>query len=166
MKKIYFILLLFVSILMACNQTGQKVKEDTTVEEVTLQSTGNFGETISSENAIQVVELEGLFESENTVSTKVTGEITACCQHSGCWMDIDMGDGQLVNITFEEGAFTVPKDAAGKNAIIEGVATREIIPVETLKLYAKDEGKSQEEIDAITEPGVSYSIVASGVIIE
>jgi hypothetical protein len=37
--------------------------------------------------------------------------------------------------------------------------------VETLKLYAKDDGKTEEEIKAITEPGKSYTFVARGVII-
>jgi len=35
-----------------------------------------------------------------------------------------------------------------------------------LKHLAEDEGKSQEEIDAITEPKMEYTFVAHGVIIE
>jgi hypothetical protein len=35
-----------------------------------------------------------------------------------------------------------------------------------LKHMAEDEGKSQEEIDAITEPKMEYTFVAGGVIIK
>ena len=60
----------------------------------------------------------------------------------------------------------LPKDAAGKSTIIEGIGSFEEIPVSMLKHLAEDDGKSQEEIDAITEPKMEYIFVAHGVIIE
>ena len=48
---------------------------------------------------------------------------------------------------------------------LEGVVSREIVEVKELKHYAEDEGKSQEEIDAITEPGESLNFEAVGVVI-
>ncbi|RLD40061.1 MAG: DUF4920 domain-containing protein, partial [Bacteroidetes bacterium] len=55
---------------------------------------------------------------------------------------------------------------SGKTATVDGVATKEIIPLDYLKRQAEGEGKTQEEIDARTEDGVEYSFVASGVKIE
>ena len=40
------------------------------------------------------------------------------------------------------------------------------LSVETLRHYAEDEGKSQKEILAITEPQITLSLLADGVIIE
>jgi hypothetical protein len=38
--------------------------------------------------------------------------------------------------------------------------------VEELRHYAEDAGKSQEEIEAITEPKKTYSFVADGVLLK
>jgi hypothetical protein len=84
---------------------------------------------------------------------------------SGCWMDLAMDDDEIIHVTFKDDSFLLPKDAAGKTAIIEGVATYEEIPVDMLKHMAEDEGKTQEEIDAITEPKLEYTFVAKGVIL-
>lgn len=128
-------------------------------------STGNFGEIITVDNASAATELPVLLEGKETLEVKLAGNIKSVCQMSGCWMDVDMGEGEIVHVTFKDDGFVLPKDAAGKYTVIEGVATYEEIPVKMLKHLAEDEGASQEEIDAITEPKLEYTIVAKGVII-
>ena len=129
-------------------------------------STGNFGATITADNAVAVSELPTLLEGKETVDAKLTGEIDAVCQMTGCWMDISLGNDEVIYVTFIDDGFLMPMDAAGKTAIVEGVGSFEEIPVSMLKHLAEDEGKSQEEIDAITEPKMEYTFVAHGVIIE
>ena len=81
-------------------------------------------------------------------------------------MDIDMGNGSAVHITFKDEKFTIPLDAAGKKSIAQGIAIRELIPLETLKNYAREDGKSEEEVALITEPAWNYEMIAEGVLIE
>lgn len=61
--------------------------------------------------------------------------------------------------------FFVPKDAGGKPVVIAGFVERKEESVEWLKHKAQDAGKPQEEIDAITEPKISYAFTANGVAI-
>lgn len=129
-------------------------------------STGNFGEVISIENAVPAGELPSMLEGKESVETKLTGEVVAVCQVTGCWMDVKMEEGETVHVTFKDDAFLLPKDAAGKTTIIEGIATYEEIPVKMLKHLAEDEGKSREEVEAITEPKMEYTFVAKGVILQ
>lgn len=129
-------------------------------------STGNFGAIITDDDVVTATELPALLEGTESVETKLIGDIDAVCQMSGCWMDVAIGDGEIVHVTFKDDAFLMPKDAAGKTAIVEGIGSYEEIPVSMLKHLAEDEGKSQEEIDAITEPKMEYTFVASGVIIQ
>ena len=49
---------------------------------------------------------------------------------------------------------------------MNGKAFKEVTTVEELRHYAEDEGKSEEEIAAITEPVEEYKFVADGVIME
>jgi len=167
MKKDYYIFILIaVTLFITCNQSTQKDNKDQAEKNAPLLSTGIFGDSISPDNAIIAEELLALLQENDTIEVKVTGDIVAACQHSGCWMDIGMGYNEVLKVTFKDYAFFIPKDAAGKKAVLEGIAFRELVPVETLRHYAEDEGKSEEEIAAITMPEMSYLFVAKGVIIK
>jgi hypothetical protein len=149
--------------LVSCEQTPQKVQPTGKPDQ---QSTGNFGEKILADKAIAATDLINIFDASDTIETIISGNIIASCKHTGCWMDLDMGNGETVHVTFLDESFTIPLDAAGKNAVAEGTAIRELIPVETLKNYAREEGKSEEEVDAITVPVYAYEFIAKGILIE
>jgi len=160
----YLSLILVILIATACGNAPQQASHTKT--EQTAASTGNFGNKFLTENAIPAVEVPTMFTDADTSEITISGNIAASCKHSGCWMDLDMGNGEFVHVTFQEESFTVPLDASGKNAIAQGIAIRELIPVETLKNYAREEGKSDEEVAAIIEPVYAYEFIATGVLIE
>lgn len=160
----YLSLILVILIATACGNIPQQASDTET--EQNAESTGNFGNEFVTENAIPASEVVTLFTDADTSEITISGNIAASCKHSGCWMDLDMGNGEFVHVTFQEESFTIPLDASGKNAIAQGIAVRELIPVETLQNYAREEGKSEEEVAAITEPVYAYEFIATGVLIE
>ena len=81
-------------------------------------------------------------------------------------MDVDLGNGESMVVKFKDYGFFVPKNSSGSTAVLEGVAKVETQTVDWLKHKAEDACKSQEEIDAITEPEVKVSFMADGVIIK
>lgn len=135
-------------------------------EEAVLPSTGSFGEQISKENAINILDIANAVTTDTAYDVKATGTIKEVCQHSGCWVTLDMGNGEDIMVNMKNHTFSVPKDAAGKQMWVEGIAVRELISVEMLRHYAEDAGKTQEEIDAIVAPEWQYTLDANGVIIE
>jgi len=159
----HFLLALLVLSLASCQQTTQQA---TQLQKDKVPSTGNFGQPASAQNAVAASQIMTLFTNSDTVEVTLTGNIAASCKHSGCWMDLDMGNKETVHVTFKDEAFTIPLDAAGKHAVAQGIAIRELIPVETLKNYAREEGKNEEEIAKITEPEWTYEMIATGVLIE
>ncbi|MDZ7650620.1 MAG: DUF4920 domain-containing protein [Cytophagales bacterium] len=61
--------------------------------------------------------------------------------------------GAVTRVTFKDYGFFVPTTGAeGKEVVFSGIAKRKITDVATLRHFAEDEGKSQAEIDAITDP--------------
>lgn len=50
--------------------------------------------------------------------------------------------------------------------VFEGKVYKSITDVETLRHYAEDAGKSQEEIEKINEPETSYTFIADGALVE
>jgi len=152
------------TIAAGCQNNPQQSMHDNS--DKNLPATGNFGVEVSRDNALHADGVPALFASSDSVEATIFGKISASCKHSGCWMDLDMGNGDAIHVTFIDESFTIPLDAAGKNAVAEGFAIRELIPVEKLQNYAREDGKSEEEIAAITEPVYAYEFIATGVLIE
>jgi hypothetical protein len=96
---------------------------------------------------------------------QVEGEVNAVCQAKGCWMTVNLDNGQTMRVTFKEYGFFVPKNLAGTKVVFKGKPEVRTTPVEELRHYAKDAGKSEAEILAITEPEVALSFVADGVLV-
>lgn len=131
-----------------------------------LESTGTFGEPIDKKGAISAKKLAQKMDEAESLEIKVKGTITEVCQSKGCWMTIDLGNDELMRVKFKDYGFFVPKDAAGKTAIMQGVAKNEIIGMDELRHLAEDAGKSEKEINAIDKPKEELTFVAEGVIIK
>lgn len=128
-----------------------------------------YGEKLNPQEEEQAISVNTLEANSigNDESVVLKGTILKTCAVKGCWMTLDMENGQTMMVKFKDYGFFVPTEGvSGKEAIIKGFAKKEVVSVEDLRHYAEDAGKSEEEINAITEPEETYTFVASGVIIE
>ncbi len=125
-----------------------------------------YGDSIDGSGAITMDELKSKINEGEELAVKVTAPIEAVCQKKGCWMELKANDGSTMRVTFKDYGFFVPKDAKGKQAIVDGVARIEVTSIADLKEYAKDDGKSKEAIDSITEPLKELVFEAKGVILQ
>lgn len=128
-----------------------------------------FGEKITDEGAISYDDLLSRLASEDSLEIKVQGVVESVCQTKGCWVNIvsetDPSQEPMF-VKFKDYGFFLPKDCAGQTVVMEGKAYREVTSVEELKHYAEDEGKTPEEIEAITEEEEELKFMASGVILK
>ena len=159
--KTLIILFSFLLIIASCNSTGN---ENTVTEAPDKYET--FGTLITDAGAVPVSELPALLAGKDSLNIKLVGAIDEVCQKKGCWMMMNLNENETMMVKFYDYDFFMPKDAAGRTTIIEGVAFSETLSVEELKHYAEDGGQSQEEIDAITEPETTISFEATGVLIQ
>lgn len=169
MRLHFFSLLAILGMLVSCdNAQKQEVSENNseTTEATTDQIPGHYGAEINVTDLVAADDIRSILEEKDSAHVSFKSTIVANCQASGCWMDLDLGDGEVLKVTFKDYEFFIPLDSEGKTATVEGWVQREIIPVDLLKHYAEDEGKPQEEIDAITEEEIAYTFVADGVVIE
>ena len=125
-----------------------------------------FGEKITEDQAKPTDSLKTMMGSQQELPCKLSGKIGAVCQKKGCWMDLKNADGSTLHVTFKDYGFFMPKDAAGRTAIIDGVARMEETSVDELKEIASDAGKSKAEIDAINTPQKEITFEAKGVILK
>lgn len=126
----------------------------------------NFGKQIDDKKAMAAAELPAKMGDKSEIQAKVTGTVESVCQVKGCWMKVNLDNGETMRVVFKDYAFFVPKDITGKTVVFEGEAKKTTVPVEHLKHYAQDAGKSKEEIAKITEPKDELTFVADGVIVK
>jgi hypothetical protein len=101
----------------------------------------------------------------------VEGTVSKVCQMKGCWLTLsnDAGETFRVNVPKDEDGeyvFTFPMDVTGATAQLAGTLAIEEESVETLRHFAEDEGRSQEEIEAITEPEPTVVLTARGALVK
>ncbi len=160
--KHFFVILMSSFLLFACSNNKNNSKESTS--QAAKQEF--FGDKITADGAIPVEQLQEKMGEQSELNVKVSGAVDAVCQKKGCWMELKNEKGENVRVTFKDYGFFVPLDCAGKTAIVDGVAKVEVTSVQDLKEYAKDDGQSQAEIDAITAPLKELVFEANGVILQ
>lgn len=161
--KPVIIALIFVLMFNAC-----KNKADETLKEPIKIEYASFGKEIIADDAIASSSMLSHYKEMNvgdSINSKMTAKVLKVCQAKGCWMTLDLGDGNEAMVKFKDYGFFVPKDIAGKEVIVNGKAYVKEVPVDELQHYAEDAGKSPEEIAAITEPKKTFSFEADGVLI-
>ena len=148
------------SLIFSCGGTTPSGKEES------KQDGKHFGENVDKKGAITYDELLTKLSKSDSIPAKVVGQVNEVCQAKGCWMTIASekgGEGMMVK--FKDYGFFVPKDISGRKVVMQGYAFREVTPVDELRHYAEDAGKSKEEIEAITEPKEEFKFLASGVLL-
>ncbi|MBC7525608.1 MAG: DUF4920 domain-containing protein [Flavobacterium sp.] len=169
MKKIN--LLVFLVILTtsftATAQTKSKTKNTTST--INAYDYALFGEKFSLNNILtkdQMLKKYKSLKKGDSLAVKFTSKIKEVCKKKGCWMQMDLNDKTKSFVRFKDYGFFVPLNAADSQGIVSGIAFIDVVTVDELKHYAKDAGKSKEEINKITKPEITYAFKASGVYIK
>lgn len=163
------ILLSFIVIAaVACNsqensEQNNEAEEVAVVENEVKAEDAFLGESFDLNAVTELGDLVSKMDASDSVEAVVQVEVVEVCEKKGCWMIVDLPNGESMRVTFKDYGFFMPKDLAGKSVKMNGVAKIEETDVETLKHFAEDGGKSEEEIALITEAEMNYKFVASGV---
>lgn len=166
MKEIN-ISLVFFWILFSCQ--GQTIQEKIALDHSKDQEYSSYGERINDQNTLTGSDLLAAYAKisvKDTLPLKVRATVKEVCKVKGCWMKLTMGNGEEAMVRFKGYGFFVPKDIENKEVIVNGLAFVDEMSVEEQKHYAKDGGKSAEEIQDITAPKRTYSFEASGVLVK
>jgi len=164
------IVLIFIALIgfVACSQPATETSKEVmkAANIVLADNQKAFGDPISPDGALTLTQLPNIMKGAKEMQVKVKGEVEAVCKKKGCWMRLKQADKDGMLVTFKDYGFFVPLDCDGKTAIIQGTAKLDTTDVATLQHFAEDEGLSEEEIAAITEPAIEVVFIADGAIIE
>ncbi len=173
MKKQIFLAFAFAAALYSCQPAETANQETSEISQELIDSLANagnantFGIEVTETNALEMPALlTKMSETDSVADLTIKGKVKEVCQAKGCWMTIEQPDGAEMHVTFKDYALFMPKDLAGKEVVLHGVAQKKIVPVDELKHYAEDAGKPTEEIAAITEPQNKLRFEADGVLVK
>ncbi|MDE0535495.1 DUF4920 domain-containing protein [Tenacibaculum sp. L6] len=155
--------------LSSCKVEKKGEKSTTNDTEVQKIEYASFGEKITDAEAISADEMRAKFKNlkaGDTLNVKFTSTINEVCKKKGCWMKLDLGEEQESMVRFKDYGFFMPLNADAKEVVVNGKAYVTEISVDELQHYAKDAGKSEEEIAQITEPKYTYAFEADGVLMK
>lgn len=167
MKHIFSILLVTL-VLVSCKD-ATKQNEEVAEEQSQDIAYASFGEEISDANALTSKAMAVQYATMtvgDSIDAKMVAKVDEVCQAKGCWMKLDLPDGEQVMVKFKDYGFFMPKDIAGKEVIINGKAYVNEVPVDEQRHYAEDGGATPEETAKITEPKRTYSFMADGVLLK
>ena len=160
------ILVVLLVLISSCK--GQETKHEIVAKTQNAKELASFGDKFLADGSISSHEMMQKYDGmavADTLQAKFTAVVKEVCQAKGCWMKIELDGGEEAMVRFRDYGFFMPKDISGKEVIINGYAFVEEMSVEDQKHYAEDGGKSEDEIERITEPKKTFGFEADGVLL-
>ncbi|WP_299531409.1 DUF4920 domain-containing protein [Ulvibacterium sp.] len=148
------------------SQNAQEVMEKSNGED---QKQLVFGSEIVANGAISDKEMDIRYQTlshTDSLETKFRATVTDVCKVKGCWMKLRLRENSETMVRFKDYGFFVPKDIIGKEVVVSGTAFVEEISVADQKHFARDGGKSEKQIESISEPLKAYGFEAVGVLLK
>lgn len=166
MKKL---MIMFFAILaigqFACNTASDQKPEDANAE-TSVEDPNVRGVAFEMVNVEKIDDFLTSMEGIDTMDAVVTGKVESVCKKKGCWMNVVSENGEDgMFVQFVDYGFFMPLDLEGQTVTMKGTAYKSVTSVADLQHFAEDEGKTKEEIAAITEPKEELKFLASGVVI-
>jgi len=162
--KGFNILLVIFAMVLSCK--GQNTTEVVQAEDQAMQS---FGARIAATDAKDSKKMLAQYTAmgqTDSLQTKFTAKVKEVCKSKGCWMTLELENGEEAMVRFKDYGFFMPKDIVGKEVIVNGIAFVEAMSIEDQKHYAEDGGATPEELAKIIAPKRTYGFEADGVLLK
>lgn len=162
--KSFNILLVVLAMVLSCK--GHNGTENKVVSPNELRSFGEKIEAIDAKNVKSMLADYNSIAQNDTLQTKFVAKVKEVCKSKGCWMKLELADGEEAMVRFKDYGFFMPLDIEGKEVIVNGLAFVESMSVEDQKHYAEDGGATADELAKITSPKKTYGFEANGVLLK
>ncbi|XZF14689.1 DUF4920 domain-containing protein [Chitinophagaceae bacterium MMS25-I14] len=125
-----------------------------------------YGKTFTVAHPGKPEELRAQMGGKSSMNVQLEGTISQVCQAEGCWMKLKNTAGEDVFIKFKDHSFVIPKDLAGKTAVVNGTAIKKTVSVAEQKHMLEDAGAAKEKIEAVTTDKEELRVEATGIVVK
>ncbi|MFT6795386.1 MAG: hypothetical protein ACJART_000519 [Maribacter sp.] len=162
--KSFNILLVVFAMVLSCK--GQNTDKNQESPQNILRF---FGEKIEADDAKNTKKMLADYNAMNqndTLQSKFVAKVKEVCKAKGCWMKLELANGEEAMVKFKDYGFFMPMDIEGKEVVVNGLAFLEAMSVEDQKHYAEDGGATADELAKIIAPKRTYGFEADGVFLK
>lgn len=163
MKSFNILLVVFAMVLSCKGQNNTDASGNT---EEQFRTFGEKIEAVEAKDAKSMLSDYNSIAQNDTLQTKFSAKVKEVCKSKGCWMKLELADGEEAMVRFKDYGFFMPKDIEGKQVIVNGLAFVESMSVEDQRHYAEDGGSTADELAKITTPKKTYGFEANGVLLK
>lgn len=159
MKNLLFTLtIFFLSTAVSAQINTEVIRLSEPVQ--TTESYEVFGAELDVES-LEPTSLAEVINGDEAENITLVTSVSEVCAKKGCFFIAQDGD-FTARITFKDYGFFIPTDSQGKEVILVGDFSVEILTEEKAKHYAEDAGQDASEIKGEQK---EYSIVATSVVV-
>jgi hypothetical protein len=158
--KSFNILLVVFAMVLSCKSQNQERAPNI------LRSFGEKIEAVDAKNTEKMLADYSAMNQNDTLQTKFVAKVKEVCKAKGCWMKLELANGEEAMVKFKDYGFFMPMDIEGKEVVVSGLAFVEAMSVENQKHYAEDGGATADELAKIIEPKRTYGFEADGVLLK
>jgi hypothetical protein len=130
-----------------------------------MESDGKYGEPFIADSARSVGEAIKAMSLVTEMPVVVKGTVAEVCKSEGCWLMLKNEGGEDLYIDIAGKKFHLTPDIEGKTVAVKGVLTKEPISIEEVKQMAREAGKTEAEVNAITSIKDDIAMEATGLIV-
>lgn len=165
--KYFNLLIITFFVISGCGRTEKSTTSGSVpLSEMDYEYFGKRMDDGKSESSGAMFATYGKMAISDTFATKFSARVTDVCKVKGCWMKLELGQGEEAMVKFKDYGFFMPKDIVGREVIVDGLAYIEEMGVDDQRHFAEDGGKSPEDIAQITAPKRTYLFIAEGVLLK
>ncbi len=138
---------------VALSQGGCRSKEpaDAAIPQASASTSLKLGAPIRGTTVVPLTSIAKDTPKYAKTTVRTEGRVSAVCQAMGCWMEI-VDTNSEAHIRMSGHSFFIPKNAAGRRAIVEGTV-----------LPRPDNGECEQEATQATGKTVKVELDATGV---
>jgi hypothetical protein len=122
-----------------------------------------YGAGAPKKGGVSIVKMQKIVHEKGAYTGVIKGVVKEVCQEKGCWMRLEVENGETMMVRFLDYGFFMPKNIIGHTVTLDGEARIKEVSVKQQQHYAEDAGKSREEIERITTPKTEIQFIAKGV---
>lgn len=121
-----------------------------------------YGASDFSAPAVKLEQVLKEFDSYKNKTITIDAQVQQVCEEKGCWVRVE-DQNVTVRAIMKGHAFSVPKEFKNKKVRMSGVMEQKELPVNVVRHYMKDEGRSAEEIKKVNAPQKVFQFVVDGI---
>ncbi|PTQ99914.1 uncharacterized protein DUF4920 [Mucilaginibacter yixingensis] len=119
-----------------------------------------YGAKPNTTQIIAANKLEDWMARRPRVSTTIKGRVLKVTDVRGGWFEMDGGRGRVIAAHFNRSGVNLPKNLAGKTAVVEGIAQRQMVAADKQHFAGDRANGHQPEVN--TDPRKHITFEAKG----